>query len=149
MKLSVVPIDTFNTLTKPYDMYIPEEEATDSFWSSLRGGLGEIRSHLSLFGTEGVEWELPDHSQRCRVLYAYLYSDTLYSPALPAGLAAAIPNDGKPWCIELECYTDGPLSPHDGPFLLGWAALIDGTLYVRGDNENFIGYVSRFGLPIA
>lgn len=147
MKLQILPSEEFHARTKPYDLLLPEAEATDAFWAALETGIFRLRQHLSKFGSEDEAWELPGHYQRCRVLFCYFYSDALYCPELLPGIVAALPQDGKPWCIELECYTDAQTGPRD-PVLLGWAAIIDGTFYVRGDSKDFIEHVSRFGLQI-
>lgn len=147
MKLEVLPFDEFFAKRKPYDLYIPEEEATDGFWSALESAQAALRQHLAQFGEEDTAWELPGHYQRCRVLYAYLYSDSLYTPDLLPGIAAAIPQDGKPWCAELECYTDSRLDPNSTPASIGDLAIIDGALYP--DTQEFVAYASRLGIEVA
>ncbi len=149
MNLVILPNDEFYAKSKPYDIYIPEEEVTDAFWSALDSARATLRQHLSSFGPEGSAWELPGHEQRCRVLYAYLYADSLYTPELLAGIADSLPQDGRPWCAELECYSDARILPNGRPLCLGWAAIIDGTFYTAVNYKDLIAYESRLGLERA
>jgi hypothetical protein len=173
MKLIILPRTEFYEKRKPFDRYIPEEEATDAFWSALESGLDALRQHLSellpkdrarshfgrlfkkfrqhLFGLdpEVSAWELPEHYQRCRVLYCYLYADELYNPKLLPGIAAAVPRDGKPWCAELECYSDAKILPNGNPDCIGDIALIDGVFYTHADCTALIAYAPRLGIEVA
>jgi hypothetical protein len=145
MKLIILPLDQFFAERKPFDLYIPEEEATDAFWSELDAAQAALREHLSQFGGEGTAWELPGHYQRCRVLYAYLYSESLYTPELLPGIVAAIPKNGKPWCAELECYTRP--DPNSAPVSIGDLAIIDGTIYA--DSKDFLAYAEKLEIQVA
>jgi hypothetical protein len=149
VKLKILSPEDWAAFTAPFDRYIPDEQATDAFWSALDTGRETLRQHLSGFGEEYVAWELPGHSQQCRVLYIYLYSDALYTPDLLPGIAAAIPQDGEPWCVELECYTDTRTAGNGGPLTIGWAAIVGDTVYTSSKYTDFHAYAARLQLQIA
>lgn len=148
MKLKILSPEDWAAFTVPFDRYIPEEQATDAFWSALDTGQEALRQHLSGFGAEDAAWELPGHFQRCRVLYLYLYSDALYTPDLLPGIAAAIPQDGELWCAELECCTDARTAGHGGPFPIGMAAIVGDTVYTSSEYTHFHAYASRLQLQV-
>lgn len=143
MKLKILSPEDWAAFKAPFDRYIPQELATDAFWSALEDAQAALRQHLSKFGAEDVAWQLPAHSQRSRVLYAYLYADSLYTPDLLPGIAAAIPQDGQPWCAELECYTDARTAGNGGPLAIGWAAIVGDTVYTSSDYTDFHAYAPR------
>lgn len=149
MKIVTLSSKAFQAARAPFDAGIPDAEATDAFWSSLDTAREALRKHLSRFGPEGSAWELPGHEQRCRVLYAYLYADGLYTPELLPGIAAVLPQDGQRWCAQLECFSDARRLPNGNPLCLGWAAIIDGTFYTSKDYKDLIAYGARLGLDVA
>jgi hypothetical protein len=148
VNLKILSPKEWSALKAPLDRYIPDEEATDAFWSAIDTGQTALRQHLSGFGEEDVAWELPGHCQQCRVLYIYLYSDALYTADVLPGIAAAIPRDGNVWCAELECYTDARVLPNGNRLCLGFAAIVADTVYTSSAYTDFHAYAPRLQLQI-
>lgn len=148
MEMVILTNEEFYAKIEPYDLYIPEDEATEAFWSTFDKAEAMLRTHLARLGPENTSWELPGHSQRSRVLYSYIYADSLYTPELLRGIAEAIPSDGHPWCAELECHSNARILPGGRPLCLGWAAIIHNTFYTSSDFHELIAYAPRLGLQL-
>jgi|GEM_PF-6908815 len=139
MKLKVLQPREWTALRGRLGALLPEAEATEAFWGKIEIGQAVLRRHLARFGAERVEWELPGHRQRCRVLYVYLYAEALYTPELLPGLVMALPLDDElRWGLELECYSDARRLPNGNPLCLGWAAIAEGALQISSDYRELI-----------
>jgi hypothetical protein len=78
---------------------------------------------------------VPLHRFRCRVLYCYIYSDHVHSPELLDAIDNLLPRGGKPWYVQLECYTDSKLAANGTPEDLGMVILYKGAAYLKADDE--------------
>lgn len=148
MELKILPRAEYHGLLKQFYNTLAEE-ATDEFWVIANAAYAALRKHLQRFGEENVAWEIAEHCQRNRMISACLFADSLYTPELLPGIAAAIPQDAKPWCAGLECYTDARMLPNGQPLCIGWLAITDNVVYTSEDYEALIGFPARLGLEVS
>ena len=148
MELKILPHAEYYGRLRQFDN-TPAEEATDEFWAIANAAYAALRNHLQRFGEENVAWEIADHCQRNRMIGAYLFADSLYTPELLPGIAAAIPQDAKPWCAGLECCTNARMLPNGHPLCIGCLAIINNVVYTSKDCPELIGFATRLGLEVS
>ena len=104
MQLVILPEKTYWDLRKPYDMYLPDSVSGDGFEAELDLIQTRFRESVAELGAEDDAWEFPGHYQHVRVFDMYLYSPTIYTPALAAAIHRALEGFDE-WICELECYS--------------------------------------------
>lgn len=143
VNLTVLAPQEYAALDEKLNVLLPEDQATEAFWEQVKRNEGALKSFYSQFGEEEQDWEVPWHSKRCPVIYSYLHTERLYTPSLMPNMVAIIPDDGKPWYAEFECYTEKRLNRGGNPTCLGHMLIFEGVAYTSAEYGDLVEYTVR------
>jgi hypothetical protein len=91
------------------------------------------------------DFEFPDWHHNIRLLWAYLYADEFYTPALIPFVQDCLKSMPRSWFAEFECYSPALESPELPSGFVGEFLVYKDTM-IFDDDEQWATYLPKLGL---